>query len=440
MLTQHFFQSNFQDPRPSEPWAGILDATKPGNKCIQSNPYTSTPINGSEDCLFLNIYTPILPYEQIEKLPVFFFVHGGRLIFGYGNYYTPDYLIKHNVVLVTVNYRLHILGWLCLNIPECPGNAGLKDTVMALKWVNKNIENFNGDCRNITVLGESAGAAIVSSYMTSEMTIGLYSKVIAMSGTCTADLYLVEEDPVAKARNIALIMGKELTDERDIFEFFSQADIEDLIIAFTTAELDRPRSVLYAYLLPVVEKEFEGVDRFFAEHPRISMKENRFHKVPVLTCFNSHEAAIFFRDDNKVFYEEDYYFFIPRFAFLDRDSRKAAIFQDSIRKFYMDDRKLDDSVKNEYLTMVSDVFFIRDIMFFNELLCRYSDQTYALKFSYTGNMHTRVLSGLGVKGATHGDMIQYQFYRKSKASQCTEKDLKIVEFLSEAFCNFARNG
>lgn len=380
-----------------------------------------------------------MPCEKITKLPVFFFIHGGRLIFGYGNYYTPDYLLKNDVILVTVNYRLHILGWLCLNIPECPGNAGLKDTVMALKWVNQNIGAFNGDCSNITVYGESAGAGIVTSYLTSDMTTGLYSKVIAQSGNCIADLYIVEEDPIMKARNITSIMGKELTDERDIFEFLTAAPIDDLIIAFTIAELSRPQSVFYAYFLPVVERQFEGVNCFFKEHPKISIKENRYHKVPVLSCLNSHEGALFFRDEDTVRYEEDFYYFVPRFASLDKNSRKAIHLQENIRKFYLKDKKLDDIIKNDYLIMVSDVFFIRDIMFFNEMLSRYTE-LYTMKFCYTGNMHTRVMSSIGVKGATHGDMIQYQFYRESKASKCCKKDLEIVEFLSEAFCNFARNG
>ncbi|KOB77862.1 Carboxylesterase [Operophtera brumata] len=414
-----------RNPEPSEPWTGVLDATKPGSKCIQSNPYSSTPIDGSEDCLYLNIYTPVLPSEKIANLPVFFFVHGGRLIFGFGNYYTPDYLIKHDVVLVTVNYRLHILGWLCLNMPECPGNMGLKDTVMALRWVNKNVCYFNGDRRNITVFGESAGGAIVTSFMTSDMTIGLYSKVIAQSGNCIADLYLVEEDSIEKARYVASLMGKELTDEREIYEFFSAAPIEDLIIGFTTAELSRPSSVINAYFLPVVERKFDGVERFFAEHPRTSIRENRFHKVPVLSCLNSHEGALFFRDENgNVRYEDDFYYFIPRYAFVDRNTRKAMKYQSEIRQFYLQDKKLDDAVKNEYLNMVSDGLFIRDIMLFVEMISRYSDQTYSLKFSYTGSMNTRVMKSIGVKGATHGDMIQYQFYRRSKAKQCNENDLK----------------
>lgn len=287
----------FQNPELPKPWTGVLDATKPGNKCLQANPYSNTSIDGSEDCLYLNIYTPQLPAEKLQKLPVIFFIHGGRLIFGHANYYTPDYLIKNDVILVTVNYRLHIFGWLCLDLPECPGNAGLKDTVMALKWVNRNIGCFNGDCHNITVFGESAGGAIASSFLTSDMTVGLYSKVIAESGNCIADLFWGEEDPVAKGFNLASILGKELTDEKEVLELFLNTPAEDLCIAFATAELSRSQSIIKSYLLPVVEKQFAGVDCFFKEHPRVSLRENRFHKVPVMSTLNSHEGVIFFRDD-----------------------------------------------------------------------------------------------------------------------------------------------
>ncbi|XP_052738801.1 juvenile hormone esterase isoform X2 [Bicyclus anynana] len=286
----------FKAPLEPDNWTGVRDATKPGNKCSQLNPLGKGIVEGVEDCLYLNVYTPSLPAEKIEKLPVLFFIHGGRLVVGYGDYYRPDYFLKHNVILVTINYRLNILGFLCLDIPEVPGNAGLKDTVMALKWVKKNIKHFNGDDCNITAFGESAGGAIATSYLTSKMAEGLYDKIICQSGNSLSDLYIVDEDPIDRASNIASYLGhKNMREKKELYNLFLNTSIEDLVIAYTSAEINRPPSVIHAMLLPVVEKKFENVEPFFEEHPNVAIRENRFQKLPILATIHSYEGAPFLR-------------------------------------------------------------------------------------------------------------------------------------------------
>lgn len=95
-----------------------------------------------------------------EKLAVMFFIHGGGFVEGYSNdnYYGPDFIVEKKTILVTINYRLGVLGFLSLNTPEISGNMGLKDQQLALKWISSNIGWFGGDCKRITVFGESAGA------------------------------------------------------------------------------------------------------------------------------------------------------------------------------------------------------------------------------------------------------------------------------------------
>ncbi|XP_035456387.2 juvenile hormone esterase [Spodoptera frugiperda] len=432
----------FRDPQEPEHWNGTLDATRPGNKCCQLNPYTQTTIEGSEDCLYLNVYTPSLPGERIENLPVMFFVHGGRFIFGYGDYYKPDYFLEHDVVLVTINYRLNILGFLCLNIPEVPGNAGLKDTVFALRWVRNNIEHFNGDFNNVTVFGESAGAGAVASYMTSNMPNGLYHKVIAQSGNSIADIYMIDDDPVEKARRIAENLDQNFDDERSLYEFLVQVPIQDLIVAFSIAEIGRPPSVINAYLLPVVEQPFPGVERFFDEFPRIDFPLHHFKKVPVMTGMNSHEGALFLQKDGDGFvdFEKDYYYFIPKFLRLRKGDERCAEIEKKIRKFYFDGREVTQSLKEQYINMVSDTFFQFPIMLWPDILAKSDSEVYMYKFQYSGNLNTRVMKALGIPGASHGDMIQYQFYRESKHEKANESDMKIIRMLAAAWCSFAKDG
>lgn len=124
--------------------------------CPQVDIFTKEYLPGDEDCLYLNVYTPEL--NPKNPLPVMFFIHGGAFKSGSGNidHYGPDFLVQYGIVLVTINYRLEALGFLCLDTAEVPGNAGMKDQVTALKWVHENIANFGGDPKNVTIFGESA--------------------------------------------------------------------------------------------------------------------------------------------------------------------------------------------------------------------------------------------------------------------------------------------
>ncbi|XP_013146624.1 PREDICTED: esterase FE4-like [Papilio polytes] len=429
----------FRCPQEPEKWTGVRDATKPGNNCAQINPYSPKSLIGSEDCLYLNVYTPCLPAEKLDKLPVIFFVHGGRFLVGYGDYYQPDYILQHDVILVTINYRLNIFGFLCLHTPEVPGNAGLKDSAMALKWVKNNIKRFNGDENNITACGESAGSGVVTFYLTSKMTRGLCHKIISQSGNLLSDLVMVEADPVQKARHIAKLLGQELADTRSLYDFLMNASVEDLIFAMITAEVDRPSYVINANLLPVVEKQFEGIERFIEEYPIVSIRGGRINRMPILTTINSHEGALFLprNEEGKIEFQNNLQHFIPRFTGIQYDTPRAVKFAKGLNDFYFKGKEM---TKDEYLDLVSDAYFGRDTVMFVEHMSKYIKDNYLCYFSYSGNMNTSLMRRLGCAGATHGDLIQYLFYRKTKADKCTEKDKKIVDFLSEAWCNFAKNG
>ncbi|KAJ8871621.1 hypothetical protein PR048_027948 [Dryococelus australis] len=166
-----------QPPQPSEPWDGVLNATQDPNICVQRNIYLgSHEIEGQEDCLYLNVYTPQLPDETREtKLrPVMVWIHGGGWLSGGGilGFYSPAHLLDRDVVLVGFNYRLGALGFLSTGDKVCPGNNGMKDQVMALRWVRDNIAAFGGDPNSVTIFGQSAGGASVHYHVISRMSRG----------------------------------------------------------------------------------------------------------------------------------------------------------------------------------------------------------------------------------------------------------------------------
>lgn len=171
-------------------WSGVRKAVKFGPVCMQPTStlrtvYTADPGPMSEDCLTLNIWAP----ANAHNAPVFFWIHGGALVGGYGSdgLYDGTKLASQGVVVVTINYRLGVFGWLAH--PELSaesslgvsGNYGLLDQIAALKWVKRNIAAFGGNPSNVTIAGQSAGGLSVMYLMASPPARGLFAKAIAES-------------------------------------------------------------------------------------------------------------------------------------------------------------------------------------------------------------------------------------------------------------------
>jgi para-nitrobenzyl esterase len=163
----------------------VFDATTPGSSCPQQvNQFSAQP-PFSEDCLFLNVTTPVHS-DGDDGLPVWIFIHGGALVTGAGAGYDPSVLVStHKIIVVTINYRLGALGWLAnpaLDNNGTAGNYGLMDQQLAFKWVRDNIEHFGGNPNRVTIGGESAGGLSTSSNLASPTAKGLFHAAIVESG------------------------------------------------------------------------------------------------------------------------------------------------------------------------------------------------------------------------------------------------------------------
>jgi para-nitrobenzyl esterase len=180
----------WRPPRPAAHWEGVRPATQFGAACIQPIPhqpniYTSDIGALSEDCLTLNVWTP----SEARHAPVFVWIHGGSLTGGSGRemLYDGARLASRGIIVVSINYRLGILGYLAhLELSaESPdhvsGNYGLLDQIQALRWVHDNIEAFGGDPSNVTIAGESAGGLSVMYLMAAPAARGLFAKAVAES-------------------------------------------------------------------------------------------------------------------------------------------------------------------------------------------------------------------------------------------------------------------
>ena len=180
----------FRAPVAAEPWKGTLDATGWGKRSLQAPPQQpGLPEQGelSEDCLFLTIYTPASSGTREATRPVLVWIHGGAFIMGSGNGYDGSVLANQgDVVVVTVNYRLGMLGFFDLSAldPSFAGSAsnGIRDQILALEWVRDNIADYGGDANNVTILGESAGGASINCILAAPEADDLYHRAIAHSG------------------------------------------------------------------------------------------------------------------------------------------------------------------------------------------------------------------------------------------------------------------
>ncbi|XP_076348081.1 neuroligin-4, X-linked-like isoform X1 [Tachypleus tridentatus] len=159
--------------------------------------------NYSEDCLYLNIYAPAKAYMEPVKLPVMVYIHGESYFWNSGNPYDGSVLASYgDVVVVTINYRLGILGFFPATEGSARGNYGLMDQVAALHWIQENIDGFGGDPRNVTIFGQGYGAACANILMITPMAKDLFHRVILQSGSVFSP-WAIAKDSLFYARQVA---------------------------------------------------------------------------------------------------------------------------------------------------------------------------------------------------------------------------------------------
>ena len=285
-------------PAPPSPRDGVQSATEYGPVCVQppgnqifarniaetfgSDPDLVPPLaETSEDCLYLNVWSA--NYGKGDKLPVMVWIHGGSNISGAGSEVTTDgaKLAPNGVVVVTINYRLNIFGFLAhpalsLESPKgVSGNYGLLDQIAALEWVQRNIANFGGDPSRVTVFGESAGATDIGYLMTSPLAEGLFHRAISQSGGyAVADNRTLANE---EARGVRLSDTLPIGKDEDVLSALRGADAGELL---TKAFEIFPAGLNSA---PITD------GWVLAELPGFAFKAGRQHDVPLLIGVNADE-------------------------------------------------------------------------------------------------------------------------------------------------------
>jgi para-nitrobenzyl esterase len=276
----------WKPPQPVQPWGGVRTAAEWGPRCIQSNRLGDMdPFNKrmDEDCLYLNVWTAAQPGS--EALPVMVWIHGGSNLNGAGSQPEFDgrHLASKGIVVVTINYRLDVFGFLAHpeltreSATNLSGNYGLLDQIAALNWVQRNIRAFGGDPARVTVFGESAGAFNVSLLMASPLTKGLFVRAIGESGGALTPIPAFGPKPLA--------IG-----EQDGVKFMQTLG------ATSVAELRaKPaQQILEAAIKNPITYAFGVVDGYVVpEHPASTYAQGKHNDVPLLVGWNADEGSLF---------------------------------------------------------------------------------------------------------------------------------------------------
>ncbi|XP_058834509.1 juvenile hormone esterase-like [Topomyia yanbarensis] len=285
----------FKNPQAIQPWTGVYDASFERSKCVQKNDLLpNAAVEGSEDCLYLNLYKPVTAKNPGKPMAVMVFIHGGGYFAGSASMgeFGPDRLMDTGeVILVVIQYRLGAFGFLSTGDRVAPGNFGLKDQNAALRWVQRNIARFGGDPALVTLLGQSAGGASVQMHMMSPLSKGLFSRAVMMSGSALGFWHRPIEDPLKFAQEQAVAVG---------IASPTSMSTEELIRALREVDaIELGKSIdnlkfWFVYPLaayhPVVENYVDS-ETFISEDPNVVWARGEYHQIPWRTGFVPNEGA-----------------------------------------------------------------------------------------------------------------------------------------------------
>lgn len=275
----------FKAPVPVDSWMDILNGTAFRSACPQWEGLVPAA-SISEDCLQLNVFTKSLPNNGSNPMPVIAYIHGGGFTTGSAIISSPRVMMDRDIVFVTINYRLGAFGYLATGTREAPGNAAMKDQVLALRWIKRNIAAFGGDDENITVWGMSAGSISATAHMVSPLAVGLFHRVIAMSGSISSHTNMAHN--VMDTVNV-LAEGTNCvrTDRDEIVHCLRNRTMQE-IITFGMITSDDPCPGLGWGA--VIEPDF-GQDRYLTDQPTDLFERGEFIHVPTIIGIMADEFA-----------------------------------------------------------------------------------------------------------------------------------------------------
>jgi para-nitrobenzyl esterase len=421
----------WQAPQPPKSWHGIKKAHFFGPKCMQNPLFSDMQFRdsgNSEDCLFLNIWTPS---QTRSAVPVLVYFYGGGFVAGDGSEkrYDGSKMATQGIITVTVNYRMGVFGFFAH--PQLSrdsgyggsGNYGLLDQHAALLWVQENIAAFGGDPSRVTIAGESAGSMSVSAHMASPLSKNLMAGVIGQSGS----LMYGRQATLAKSEAQGVLMADSVLQQnslsgQEVLEQLRQIPAQTLLDKITVEGFDRFKPTIDGYFLP------KSVFEFYTK--------GEYHKVPLLAGVNSEESS---------------YRYILNELPANLKNYKTALQQkypDTHQQMFDIYPATDsESVKDAAQALASDAFISLSAWNWMSAVSQTNPaETFYYEYAHPRPIMRAEFAGDNLqtnsRGATHSAEIEYALGNLdvNNIYQWQEEDYQVSKLLQQYFVNFIQQG
>ncbi|XP_043261449.1 cholinesterase [Colletes gigas] len=462
-------EGRFKPPRPHRGWQ-LLQAVDWGPACPQPSMYTGATKgikDVDEDCLYLNVFTPYIGSGLAQPYAVMFYIHGGEFTHGASNLFPAHMLAAfYNVVVVSINYRLGALGFLSTGDENSPGNYGILDQAMALRWVYDNIRAFNGNPDAITLFGPDVGAASAGLLMAAPRTSEMVSKVIAQSGSALADWAVIIDK--YRAQNTSRVYAEMLGCSKESSWKLVQC-LKDgrSFLELGNSEL-KPHIGMFPWA-PVLDVNFTVPSdnwyedwrvsdwRFFAETPEESIKNYRFKQnLAYMAGVTTQEAAYIIHNNitlarnqyiiDPELFDQKIWELVLRYNYtLNPQGVYEAI---KYMYTYWPDPQNITHIRDQYINLLSDFHYVAPFDKIAKLLVEKRVPTYlyvlnttieALKLPQWRRVpHNTEL--LWLTGAPFMDIEFFPQKWKLKRDMWTDNDRNMSHFFMLAYSNFATYG
>ncbi|XP_033228530.1 esterase E4-like [Belonocnema kinseyi] len=442
----------FRSPVPEKPWNGVRLANKDANVCPQES---NGKIKGDENCLYLNVYTPLREFNisvvnsdsDRSLLPVMVWIHGGGFYEGSSRTtsYHPSYILDKDILLVVLNYRLGIFGFLSTGDSVAPGNFGLKDQVLALKWVQKNIKFFGGNPNRVTIMGESAGGASVHFHVLSNASNGLFQQYVIQSGSALAPWAYRKRTPFTPfLNNVAEKVGCPISSSEDFINCLRKTSADKLMNVLEFSKDNFP------ILDWAPTDELESDEAFLTDSPKNLIAQNRMkdhpfisgtvadegllvtfrHYINKTSCPINHLVERVINNTSNHYGKSDD---TPKFI----KKVQEQYFNESI------DSLPKEKILHNYTTFVGDSGFYYPQLILIEKMEKFSKSPfYFYSFGYLSLNMSKIFSKFDIKdplGVAHAEDLSYLF-PKENLKEISKNDEKILKLMIDLWTSFAING